>query len=59
MNSRRFHQAGMKKCQAGKEEMQAEWCRKQHRRTVIFTMALRKFRKDCEHFTMVAKISQS
>ena len=22
MNSRRFHQAGMKKCQAGKEEMQ-------------------------------------
>ena len=39
MNSRRFHQAGMKKCQAGSEEMQAEGCRKQHRRTVIFAMA--------------------
>ena len=24
MNSRRFHRAGMKKCQVGKEEMQAE-----------------------------------
>ena len=24
MDSRRFHQAGMKKCQAGNEEMQAE-----------------------------------
>ena len=24
MNSRRFHQAGMKKCQVGNEEMEAE-----------------------------------
>ena len=24
MNSRQFHQAGMKKCQVGNEEMQAE-----------------------------------
>ena len=39
MNSRQFHEAGMKKCQAGSEEMQAEWYRKQHRRTVIFAMA--------------------
>ena len=59
MNSRRFHQAGMKKCQAGSEEMQAEWCRKQHRGTMIFAMAKRNFRKDCEKFAMVAKISQS
>ena len=39
MNSWRFHQAGMKKCQAGKEEMQVDWCRKQHKGTVIFAMA--------------------
>ena len=39
MNSRRFHQAGMKKCQAGKEEIQGDQCRKQHRGTVNFAMA--------------------
>ena len=39
MNSRRFHQPGMKKYQDGKEEMQADWRRKQHRGTVIFAMA--------------------
>ena len=49
----------MKKCQAGSEEMQVEWYRKQHRGTVIFAMAKRNFRKDCEKFAMVAKISQS
>ena len=33
MNSQRFDQAGMKKCQAGREEMQADRCRKQNRGT--------------------------
>ena len=39
MNSRRFHQAGMKKRRARGEEMQADWCRKQLRGAVIFAMA--------------------
>ena len=39
MNSQQFHQAGMKKCQAGKEEMLADWCRKQCRRIRNFAMA--------------------
>ena len=39
MNSRRFHQAGMKKRRAGGEEMQVDWCRKQFRGVVIFAMA--------------------
>ena len=29
------------------------------RGAVIFSMALRKFRKDCENFATIAKISQS
>ena len=32
MNSRQFHQAGMKKCQAGKDEMQ---CRRQYKSSGI------------------------
>ena len=54
MNSRRFHQAGMKKCQAGKEEMQAEWCRSnagdQEFRYGIakISQGLRKFRNPSE-----------
>ena len=38
MNSRRFHQPGMKKCQAGKEEMQALIGAGSSRETVIFAM---------------------
>ena len=69
MNSWQFHQAGMKKWQAGKEEMQ---CRRQCRRSGIslwhseifarvakILQGLRKFCKGCENFAMVAKISQS
>ena len=39
MDSRRFHQAGMKKCQAGNEEMQVIDAGSNTGGTVIFTMA--------------------
>ena len=38
MNSRRFHQPGMKKCQARKEEMQVLIDVGSSRETVIFAM---------------------
>ena len=64
MNSRRFHQAGMKKCQDEKEEKQADWCRMQCREDqefrygiAKFSQGLRKFRNGSENFAMVAKIS--
>ena len=63
MNSLRFYEAEMKKCQVGSEEMQAEWCRKQHRRTVIFcygiekiSQGLRKCRNGSKKFAFLAKI---
>ena len=46
MDSRRFHQAGMKKCQAGNEEMQVIDAGRNAGGKVIFAMAYRKFRKD-------------
>ena len=68
MNSLQFLQAGMKKWQDGKEEMQ---CRRQCRRSGIslwhseiftriakFSQGLRKFLKDCENFARIAKILQ-
>ena len=65
MNSRRFHQAGMKKCQAGNDEIHVVWCRMQCRRNSDFCygiaknlQGLRKFRNGSENFAMVAKISQ-
>ena len=65
MNSRQFHQAGMKKCQARKDEMQ---CRRQYRSSGIslwhseifkriakFSQGLRKFRNGSENFAILAK----
>ena len=52
MKSGRFHQAGKKKCQVGKEEMQAEWCRKRCRRSGISLW-------HSENLVRIAKISQS
>ena len=45
MNSRQFHQAGMKKCQARKDEMQ---CRRQYRSSGILLW-------HSENFTIIAK----
>ena len=39
MNSRRFHLAGMKKCQVGNEEMQAELMHDAVKEIRIFAMA--------------------
>ena len=39
MNSRRFHQAGMKKCQVGNEEMEAELMQEGMLDIRIFAMA--------------------
>ena len=39
MDSRRFHQAGMKKCQDGNEEMQVIDAESNAEGTVIFAMA--------------------
>ena len=36
MDSRRFHQAGMKKFQAGNEEIHVVWCRMQCKRNNDF-----------------------
>ena len=58
MNSRQFHQAEMKKCQAGKEEMQ---CRRQCRDQEFlygiakFSLGLRKFGNGSENFAILAK----
>ena len=54
MNSRQFHQAGMKKCQAGKEEMQ---CRRQCR-DQEFRYGIAKFRYGLI-FSMIAKFRYS
>ena len=58
MNSRQFHQAGMKKCQAGKEEMQCKrQCRDQEFRYGIakISLGLQKFRNGSENFAILAK----
>ena len=39
MNSRRFHQAGMKKCQVGTEEMEVELKQEAMQEFRIFAMA--------------------
>ena len=39
MNSRRFHQAGMKKCQVGNEEMETELMQEAMQELRIFAMA--------------------
>ena len=39
MNSRRFHQVGMKKCQVGNEEMEAELMQEAMQELRIFAMA--------------------
>ena len=64
MDSRRFHQAGMKKCQAGNEEIHAVWCRMQCRRNSDFrygiakiSQGLRIFRNGSENFAVLAKFS--
>ena len=60
MDSRRFHQARMKKCQVGNEEMQLKWCRMQCRRSGISLWhsknfaILAKFRYG-HNFAMIAK----
>ena len=48
MNSRQFHQARMKKCEGGKEEMQ---CKRQYRSLGISLW-------HSENFARIAKISQ-
>ena len=50
MNSRRFHEVGMKKCQVGNEEMEAEFMQEAMQELRIFAMA-------CENFARIAKIS--
>ena len=64
MDSRRFHQARMKKCQAGNEEIHAVWCRMQCRRNSDFRygiakilQGLRKFRNGSENVAVLAKFS--
>ena len=59
MNSRRFHQAGMKKCQVGNEEMEAELMQEANAGDQDFRYGIAKIRKDCENFAMIAKILQS
>ena len=44
---------------SGIEEMEAELNAGGMQECRIFAMALRKFRKDCENFATIAKISQS
>ena len=55
MNSRRFHQAGMKKCKVGNEEMEAELMQEGMLDIRNFDMALRKFRNHSENFAIPAK----
>ena len=64
MDSRRFHQAGMKKCQAGNEEIHAIWCRIKCRRNSDFhygiakiSQGLQKFRNGSENFAVLEKFS--
>ena len=59
MNSRRFHQAGMKKCQVGTEEIEAQLMQEgvQDFRYGIakISQGLRKFRNHNENFAILAK----
>ena len=64
MDSRRFHQAGMKKCEVGNEEIYVVWCRMQCRRNSDFRygiakilQGLQKFRNGSEIFAVLAKFS--
>ena len=66
MNSRLFHQAGMKKCQVGNEEMEVKLMQEANAGDQNFrygiskiSQGLRNFRNDSETFAMIAKISQS
>ena len=44
---------------SGSEETEAELMQERMEECRIFAMALRKFRKDCENFATIEKISQS
>ena len=64
MDSLGFHQAGMKKCQARNEEMQADYYRKQCMRNSDFrygiakiSQGLQKFRNGSENFAVLEKFS--
>ena len=59
MNSRGFHQAGMKKCQVGNEEMEAELMQEGvqdfHYGIAKILQGLRKFHNHREIFAILAK----
>ena len=62
MNSRRFHQARMKKCQVGNEEMEAELMQEAIQEDKDFRygiakilQGLRKFRNGSKNFAILAK----
>ena len=58
MNSWQFHQVGMKKCQAGKKEMQCRrQCRDQefHYGIAKISQGLRNFGNGSENFAILAK----
>ena len=62
MNSRQFHQAGMKKCQVGNEEMQAELMQEAMQEDQDFRYGIAKisqgffkFCNDSENFAILEK----